>query len=514
VQSAKPSVPDTPKPTAHDPLDGFERWLDRRLPEPRGPLATALVFVVQLILGRASWVTGAFLIAFAAPFIAYTYRQVESMVLAGYYRAAANGHAEARIESFGVRVLPDQGDNVGPRVEPYVILAFEPGPGPTIRVRYLPQGAGLEPFHQWAIGPSLFSSPPAYPGDLRFRWIDPRTGAPGFEMQIAESDRAVLDRKTPWSELSYRDFALAELDRPLDLLLGEWLLPADPPLTVPVRFPRGQPVRVFAGDVLDALPPSGKHGWAELMGSSILLGVFGIPIWGWGTRLLGRPLPRRHRHFMIWVPLALLPFWGTRYLEVAERLAPGVGEFNPLAQKTASTRLLPGAEPAAALVGPRQRVDFTTSRFAEILARVNLARPSSPLASADAVWQELVQRFTNTTAALPDAELERVLSIATQDVFSPGETALAPVLVEAALRVSLDPARPEELRAQARQLLIYLLGEHWPPLCAPAFAAKRATIEPLGRHPHPEVAEAAAGFFTAERGFIEARQRDWGEVCP
>jgi len=147
----------TPSPTSRDPLEGFERWLDRRLPEPRGLPATVVVFLVRLLLGRASWVVGAFLIAFAAPWIAYTYRQVESMVLAAYYRAAASGRAEARIESFGVRLLPEPGEGAGTRAEPYVILTYRPSLGPELRVRYLPQGAGLETFHHWVLGPTLFS---------------------------------------------------------------------------------------------------------------------------------------------------------------------------------------------------------------------------------------------------------------------------------------------------------------------------------------------------------------------
>lgn len=505
----------TPSTTSRDPLDGFERWLDRRLPEPRNLPATVFVFLVRLLLGRASWVAGAFLIAFAAPWIAYSYRQVESMVLAAYYRAAASGRAEARIESFGVRLLPEPGDGAGTRAEPYVILVFRPpGSAPELRIRYLPQGAGLETFHYWMLGPTLFSSPPVYPGNFPFRWIDPRTGAPGFEVQIADRDRLELEQKTPWSELSYREHALLELDRPLDLLLGEWVLPADLPLTAPVRFPPARPGRVFVADVLHGLPPAGRNGWAELLGSSILLGVFGVPVWGWGTRLLGRSLPRRHRHYLIWVPLVLLPFWGTRYLEVAERLAPGVNQLNPLAQKTAITSVLPGAEPMSALDGHRQRVDFTGSRYAPMLSGVALERPASPLADADAVWRELVRRFTAATAGLPDAEVEAVLSAAIEDVFGNGEAAVAPVLIETARQVSLDPARPGTLREQARSLLIYLLGENWPPLCTAAFAAKRETIEPLDRHPHPEVASAAAAAFESERGFIEARQRDWGEVCP
>lgn len=504
----------TPSPTSRDPLEGFERWLDRRLPEPRGLPATVFVFLVRLLLGRASWVAGAFLIAFAAPWIAYTYRQVESMVLAAYYRGAASGRAEARIESFGVRLLPEPTEGAGTRAEPYVILAYRPNSGPELRARYLPQGAGLESFQNWMLGPALFSSPPVYPGNFPFRWIDPRTGVPGFEVQIADRDRAKLEQKTPWSDLNYREHALFELDRPLDLLLGEWVLPAHLPLTAPVRFPPDRPGRVFVGDVLHGLPPAGPNGWAELLGSSILLCIFGIPVWGWGTRLLGRSLPYRHRHFLIWVPLVLLPFWGTRYLEVAERLAPGVSAFNLLAQKTAATPVFPGAEPVSMQTGHRQRVDFTDSRYAPILSRVALERPASPLADADAVWRELVRRFTAATAGLPDADIEAVLSTAIADVFGDGEVAVAPVLIETARRISVDSARPEALREEARRLLIYLLGENWPPLCTAAFAAKRETIGPLGRHPHPEVAKAAAAAFESERGFIEARQRDWGEVCP
>jgi hypothetical protein len=66
---------------------------------------------------------------------------------------------------------------------------------------------------------------------------------------------------------------------------------------------------------------------------------------------------------------------------------------------------------------------------------------------------------------------------------------VAPVLIETARRTALDPARPEALRETARNLLVQVLVDDWPP-CGAGFAAKRETVESLADFPHPEVAAA------------------------
>ncbi len=303
-------------------LDQLDRWLERKLPPPRGPLAELAVFAVRLAIGRGSWVVGALLVAMSAPFFVFPYRQAETMVKAAWYRAAATGRAEARVERAGVRLLPVM-DEGGLRGEPYVILAFEPTPGRTLRVRYLPHGAGLESFNQAWLDSGLLVSPPAWASGWRFRWADPATGEPAIEVNVNPDDLAFVNLPSAWNGETYYDNAVTDLDLPLDWLMAEWRRRPGDDLTLPVRFPPGHPERIFVGDTLSRLPPTLGSGWGELFGSCVIALPFGLPFWWFGTRLLAAPLPRRWRHVLFWGPLALLPLWGTRYLEVVERLSPG-----------------------------------------------------------------------------------------------------------------------------------------------------------------------------------------------
>lgn len=492
-------------------LDRLDAWLERKLPPPRGAGATLAVFLLRLVIGRGSWLVGALLVAMSAPFFVFPYRQIESMTLALWFRATATATAEARVERAGVRLVPVPEEG-GLRGEPYVILAFEPPAGGTVRVAYFFHGEGLEPFHQPYLDAGLFHSYREPSKGWRVRWVDGATGEPAIEVRARGEDLAQLAIVSTWNDQSYLDNAISDLDRPLDWLLAEWRRRPDDDLRLRVRYPPGNPHRLFVGDVLSRLPPTGGRGFTELFFSLLLALPFGVPFWWVGTRLLGAPLPRHLRHFLVWGPLALLPFWGTRYLEVVERLSPGAS-FNALARKIGSTQVLPGSIPVESLEGPRQQLDLESSRFAPLLARVDLARPGRPLSPDDA-WRELVERFTAATAALPDAELERVLVHESGGFDFHSRDPVAPVLVETARRAALDPARPEELRGLARRFLIQRLEDDWPPLCSVGYAAKRATLDGLEGFPDAELAAAAAARFAEEREWIEARKRDWGEVCP
>lgn len=502
--------PDEGLPDPAAALDRFEGWLEARLPpEPRPAWATGVLWTARLVVGRGSWVLGAALVAMSAPFWVFPYRQIESMALASWYRLTATATAEARIETMGLRLVPDSAE--GLRGEPYVVLAFEPQAGAsTVRVRYLPHGAGLESFHQVYIDEDLFSMPREYSLGFRPRWRDPATGEPRVELAYRSEDAAAVESLAGWNQKTQLANAERSVDRPLEWFLGDWLRAAEDGASVTVRFPPGRPQRVFASDVLSRLPPTGGSPWGALLTSLLICVPFALPFWWAGTRLLARPLPPRWRHVVVWGPLALLPFWGTRYVEAVERLSPEGAEFNPVARKMGSTQVLPGAEPLEALSGPRIVFDLDKSRFAPLLRRVDLRRPADPLPDHDAVWRELSARFNRAVGALPDDELSAMLNVAWHDF---GDVSMSPVLIDTARRVTVEPSRSEALREEARRYLLAILETSWPQLCEPAFAARWDELAPLAAHPDPEIAAAAEASIAKHLSWSLERDADGRPRC-
>ncbi len=496
-------------------LDRLEGWIERRLPaEPRPLWAEGVVLVLRLLVGRGSWVLGTLCFALGAPWFVLVHRQIDSMVRAAWYRATATATATARVERVELRLIAGVSDGVQ-RVVPSVLLSFEPTAGAErLWVRYLPHGEGLESHHQWGSSPPLLAAPPTISPGWRFRWAA-ADGSPGFDLLWADSESSLLESATPWNGETFLANVLTDLDRPVDHLVGDWTRgPADA-TALAIRFPPAKPHRIFVADALSHLPPSAGNGFAELLFSCILAIPFGLPFWWVGTRLLSRGVAPRHRHFFVWVPLVLLPFWGPRYLEILERLSPGALERNAILAKVGSTQVLPGAERAGP--GPafdrRRRVDFASSRFAATLAQVDLSRPAKRLASGNAVWREIEGRFTRVLAPLDDEAFVQLLEQTLAAESWSGPPALAPMLVDGALLALGDPARGEAARNTARRLLGSLTATTSVDLCHPSFRAYREDLEQIALHPEPEVSAPARELLAEIAAGIAARQRDWGKIC-
>jgi hypothetical protein len=497
-------------------LDRLEAWIERRLPAAPRPLwAEGLVVILRLLLGRGSWIVGTLFVALGAPWFVLVHRQIDSMVRAAWYRATATATAVARVERVELRLIPGVWDGVQ-RVVPSVLLSFEPAPGAErIWVRYRPHGEGLESHNEWGSSPPLLAAPPPITPQWRFRWADASGTGPGFDLLWAEGDAPRIESAAPWNGETYLANALVDLDRPVDLLLGDWTRGAGDATELPVRFRAASPHRLFVADALSHLPPSGGNGFAELLFSLILVLPFGLPFWWVGTRLLSRGVAPRHRHYFVWVPLALLPFWGPRYLEVLERLSPGALDRNALLTKIGSTQVLPGADLAAP--GPaldrRRRIDFTSSRFAATLAQVDLSRPARQLPTGAAVWREVEARFTRALAPLDDEAFIDVLERTLAAESWSGTPALLPMLAESAESVAFDPARGEAARTAALQLLGTLTETSGVDLCHPGFPAYREDLERIARLPDPGIAKRARARLAEIAEWIAARERDWGKIC-
>jgi hypothetical protein len=508
--------PDDGPPDPAAALDKLERWIERKLPQPPRPVwADAILIVVRLALGRGSWVVGALFVALGAPWFVYPYRQVESMVRAAWYRQRATETAEAKVERIDVELLPGLSDGTQ-RVVPRLVLSFDaPGVGPQ-RVRYWPAGEIYEPFHQWSTSATLMHSPPSLTPAWRFRWSDATSTTPRFDLSWSDAADAWI--RVEWNGKTFLARALDDLDRPVDLLVGDWTRPASEGRTVRVRYAPGDPTRVFAGDQLDHLPPTGSNGWGELVGSFILALPFGLPFYWFGTRLLSRGVTPRWRHLFFWVPLALLPFWGTRYLEVLERLSPGALERNSMVARMGSTQVVPDSHPFTERDRPgparRQALDFTTSRFAPLLRLVDWTPPPTPLADGNAVWRELDRRFSAALDSLDDAAFIALLSSVASAEGWEGAPAVSPVLVAAADRASRDPRRGEEAREWARRLIINVSERAPLGVCHPANDAHEQDLVAASHHPDAEVAKAAATRVQEFSTWKANRLADWHEVCP
>ncbi|MEO8276681.1 MAG: hypothetical protein ABI639_10690 [Thermoanaerobaculia bacterium] len=528
-------------------LDRFELWLERALPPSPGPLwAEGLRLVVRLILGRASWVLGTLCIALGAPWFVFVHRQVDTMVRAAWYRSTATATATASVERVELRLLPGMFDGTI-RVIPTVVLSFDAAPPASpdaspdaspsapskmsspasraskasepsasqIRVRYQPRGKGLEAFHEWASSASLLYDPLFITPDWRFRWATAQIDAPGFDLLWSDRDADQLTSTAPWNGQTYVENALADLDRPIDLLVGDWTRRSGEGTRLPVRYLPGDAQRVFVADALHHLPPSGGNGASELVSAILLMLPFGLPFWWMGTRLVARGAAPRYRHYFFWVPLALLPFWGDRYLEILERLSPGAAQKNALLSKVGSSQVLPGSDPAG--TGPsfdrRQRIDLQSSRFAATLALVDLRRPAKPAANGAVVWRDLEERFATALASADDAAFVRIVE-QTSAVESPGgQPAMTPILAEGARRAALDPVRGTAARQAAMQLLRNLLLGPGLDLCHPSFPAYHEDLERLAEHPDAEIAASARQRLKEIDGWIADRQRDFGKTC-
>jgi hypothetical protein len=497
-------------------LDRLEEWIERRLPSSPRPLwAEGVIVVLRLLVGRGSWVLGTLFFAMGAPWFVLIHRQIDTMVRAAWYRSTATATATARVERVELRLITGVWDGVQ-RVVPSVLLSFTPGAGgERLWVRYLPHGEGLEAQNQWGSSPPLLASPPTITPGWRFRWADATGTDPGFDLLWSESDAPLFESATPWNGETYLANVLADLDRPIDLLVGDWTRGATDATELKVRFRPESPQRIFVADALSHLPPSGGNGFAEVFFSLLLALPFGLPFWWVGTRLLSRGVAPRHRHLFVWVPLVLLPLWGPRYLEILERLSPGALERNAILAKIGSTQVLPGAEPAGP--GPsfdrRRRIDFESSRFAATLALVDLSRPPKRLANGDAVWREVEGRFTRALATLDDDAFARALDRAQAAESWTGPPALLPMLAEGARQAALDPARNAAARAAALQVLGSLTARSAIDLCHPGFRAYREDLERIALLPESGISEPAKERLDEIAEWIAARKRDWGKVC-
>jgi hypothetical protein len=506
--------PESGPPDPAAALDKFERWIERKLPQPPRPAwAEAILFVLRLALGRGSWVVGALFVALGAPWFVFPYRQVESMIRAAWYRHTATEAAEATIERLDVELLPGLSDGTQ-RVVPRLVLSFADAARGPQKVRYWPAGEVYEPFHQWATSATLMHSPPRFTPSWRFRWSDATSTTPRFDLSWSDAADAWI--RAEWNGKTFLQRALEDLDRPIDLVVGEWARPAGEGRTVRVRYAPGNPTRVFAGDQLDHLPPTGSSGWGELVGSFILALPFGLPFYWFGTRLLSRGVAPRRRHVFFWVPLALLPFWGTRYLDVLERMSPGAIERHAMVARMGSTQVVPDSRAFDVEPGParRQVLDFTTSRFAPLLRLVDWTPPAAPVADGNAVWRELDRRFSTALASLDDAAFAALLEGVLSAEGWEGTPAVSPILVAAADRASRDPRRGEAAREWARRLIVSVSERAPLGVCHPANEAHQEDLIVASHHPDPDVAQAAAKRVEEYKTWIANRQADWHEVCP
>jgi hypothetical protein len=482
-------------------LDRLSQRIDAWFPPPRSSAATVVVFVLQGLVGRASWMLGLLLMAFTAPWFVHPYRQAETMVAAAWHRDHAVATTVATVQRIELELSAPLDGRPGIDLLPSILMQRESEPG---GLRYFPGGHWQAQERVLRDLPREFTTPfEVTPG-----WVLPWSAAPGLDLYWDEAMDAMLNLPRTVGmehEPTARERALAAFDRPLDWLMARWMHPGTS--TVTLQFDAATPDRVFAADALQHLPPRGGSGWAELLSALIML-VPSLPLWIIGSRLAARDLPVRHRHFATWVPLLLLPLWGTHYVDAMDRYVPdGRAIEREVRKALGPMQVLPASESLASAPARtlRLRLDAASSRFAMWLEGVDLTPPLAPT-SADEAWTDLESRFTRRIAALDDERLVAMLDgVFAQDWYGGG---LAPILLDGAGVASVAEGRAPEARSAARGFLKASLGADAvaPDLCHPGHAAFLARVGALQAHPDSEVAAAAKEREARERARLPERR--------
>jgi hypothetical protein len=482
-------------------LDRLSQRIDAWFPPPRSTAVAVLAFVLQALVGRASWLLGLLLMAFTAPWFVHPYRQVETMVAAAWHREHAVATTMARVERIELELSAPLDGRPGVELLPSFLLRSEATSEP---LRYFPGG------HWQAQERVLHDLPREFvtPLVVTPKWILPWSATPALDLYWDESMDALLNLPRTAGmehEPTGRERMLAVFDRPMDWLLARSMHAGE--ATVPLKFDPATPDRVFAADALQHLPPRGGGGWAELFSALIML-VPSLPLWIIGSRLVARDLPVRHRHFATWVPLLLLPWWGTHYVDAMDRYVPdGRAIEREVRKALGPMQVLPASESLATAPTRtlRLRLDAGSSRFATWLEGLNLASPAAPM-SADEAWTDLESRFARRMSALDDARLVAMLDdVFAQDWYAGG---FAPILLAGASIASVEAGRAPGTRVAAEDFLAAALGADAiaPDLCHPAHAAFLARVGELQAHPDPEVAAAAKRREARERERLPERR--------
>jgi hypothetical protein len=482
-------------------LDRLSQRIDAWFPAPRSTAASVLVFVLQALVGRVSWLLGLLLMAFTAPWFVHPYRQVETMVAAAWHREHAVATTMARVERIELELSAPLDGRPGVELLPSFVLQRETSAEP---LRYFPGG-------HWRAQERVLHDLPrefATPLSVTPGWTLPWSATPALDLYWDESMDALLNLPRTAGmehEPTERERMLAVFDRPMDWLLARSIHAGE--ATVPLKFDPATPDRVFAADALQHLPPRGGGGWAELFSALIML-VPSLPLWIIGSRLAARDLPVRHRHFATWVPLLLLPWWGSHYVDAMDRYVPdGRVIEREIRKALGPMQVLPASE-SLATAPPRTlrlRLDSASSRFASALEGVDLAPPESSMA-ADAAWANLESRFARRINALDDTRLVAMLDeVFALDWYAGG---FAPILLGGASIASIETQRAPEARSAARDFVKAVLGADAiaPDLCHPAHAAFLARVVALQAHPDPEVAAAAKQREARERARLPERR--------
>lgn len=318
-------------------------------------------------------------------------------------------------------------------------------------------------------------APPAWLATLRERparaW--PLTAVGGGSPPVAGSELEAL---------------CLELDRPLEALARLWMRPEG---NRPIRL------HVDPRDPATALPGvSLGSGWAQrfLWSTSLLIAGVGfgaasifaglrrlVPRFGWGLRVA------------VTVALALAtPLW-------APRVDEGLGASGPLhtlAQLAGGPASWSARGPVRLatpeeLAGERWVVDFPHSRYAAALAPFHFVRPLAVARTTGAAWREVVDQIAEQTRALDETALVALLGELAGELAGNGRE-VAPAFLAVAGDLAGDPARSDEVRAAARQMLVLALD----PANAPrpgefAGREKLAAVAALAAHADPEIAAAA-----------------------
>jgi hypothetical protein len=479
-----------------------------RNPGPGGSAAgRALAWLFDLLLGRWMYLVGVPMLAFGGAFLAAGWQIGPDYALFQREVASLTGRAEARsVEPFWWLDLDADRARDGDHWSDdafmkLCITADYSVAGQDYRRVFC--GDGREPRLPGDLG--VLDVGGILPG-VQAAWPRDSAGNPVIALRMSPEVRGLLSSRDaaywtpvgqteevraaippPGTEL---DTLLLELDRPLEWLVRLW--PREGERSVDLRYDAEHPEKAYPETLVGGLEMS-----SDRLGTSIILLMIGLAVWGTGVVIILFDQSPRTRVIVGVLPLVLVPWWSDAVLGAARWIDREsyhlAADFLP--ELTLGRRLPISIHDPEAFRGfenIRWPAIGSPSHYAALLEPMGLRRPPVHPEDGDAALLEAVRQIDAAVAVLSDAERARLFDALSQaELNDRGEVAL--LFLVSARATALDPERSPASRLAAERFITWMTVTPIEPRPRePGFAARTELWRALLDFPPAPGVEAAA----------------------